>query len=93
MPGRVWSVIPCAAPPRRSCAVCSAVIPSTQAATTRSSELRDRALPRKGSVIMERNLILAIALSICVYVGWFAVVDRFYPKAPADNLHKEQTFP
>lgn len=32
---------------------------------------------------MERNLILAVALSICVYVGWFALIDRYYPKPPA----------
>ncbi|MEK9145978.1 MAG: YidC/Oxa1 family insertase periplasmic-domain containing protein, partial [Elusimicrobiota bacterium] len=35
---------------------------------------------------MERNLILAVALSICVYVGWFALMDRYYPKPPAQAV-------
>ncbi|MFA6092872.1 MAG: YidC/Oxa1 family insertase periplasmic-domain containing protein [Elusimicrobiota bacterium] len=30
---------------------------------------------------MDRNLFLAVALSILVYAGWFGVMKRFYPEA------------
>jgi len=32
---------------------------------------------------MDRNLILAVALSILIYVGWFKIMEIYYPKTDA----------
>ncbi|MFH1726244.1 MAG: membrane protein insertase YidC, partial [Elusimicrobiota bacterium] len=32
---------------------------------------------------MDKNLILAVALSVLVYVGWFKFVEKRYPPPPS----------